>query len=233
MRVSCAFAAGVVAVATVNPTCAFQVRGPVPTTSFTTGAAISARRVPARSSSSRQQVLQASLSVPGLEWARTRAERMRSGNALNAEGESVPVPEMVKATPATAVSASPEKASSMKVAFYLFVWYSLTIGYNIYNKATLNRMNIPWILSTIQLAVGAVYVSLIWATGIRKAPKLSGANIKAIAPLAFLHTASHICAVVGLSAGAIGFVQIVKVIQLKYDIKSIAYRMKLSKRYSR
>lgn len=206
MRLSCILAAGALAVAAVNPTCAFHVRAPVPTTtssSFATGASINnIRHVSARSA--KQPVLQASLSMPGMDWARARAERVKSALVLNSAADaSVSVPG----------SAAPvkEKTSAMKVGFYLFVWYSLTIGYNIYNKRTLNMLNIPWILSTIQLAVGAIYVSLIWLTGIRKAPKLSGENLKAVAPLALLHTTSHIAAVVGLSAGAIGFVQIVKV----------------------
>lgn len=103
------------------------------------------------------------------------------------------------------------KASPARVAFYLAVWYSLTIGYNIYNKATLNRVRLPWLLSTVQLGIGSLYIGFVWATGLRKAPKLSGANLRNIAPLAFLHTLAHIAAVVGLSVGALGYFQIVKV----------------------
>lgn len=204
-------AVSALAVAAVNPACAFHVRAPVPTTtsSFSTKTAITARHVSALSRA-RQPVLRASLSIPGVDWARARAERVKSALVLKSAADSASY------APAAGVPAAApvkEKTSTLKVGFYLFVWYVLTIGYNIYNKATLNRLNIPWILSTIQLAVGAVYVSLIWATGVRKAPKLSGANLKAVAPLALLHTTSHIAAVVGLSAGAIGFVQIVKVRQ--------------------
>lgn len=204
MRLSCSLAAGALAVAAV-PSCAFHVSGPatVPTsgkTSFTSStSAISGRYAAAMAPvrNSNRNVLQASLNVPGSNWVRSRAERAKSALVLDAAADA--------AAPAE------KKTSTLKVGFYLFVWYSLTIGYNIYNKATLNRMNIPWILSTIQLAVGTVYVSLIWALGVRKAPKLSNDNLKAVLPLAALHTTSHIAAVVGLSAGAIGFVQIVKV----------------------
>ena len=205
MRLSCTLAAGALAVAAV-PSCAFHVSGPaiVPTsakTSFTSTSPVVGRHAaaatPARVS---RNVLQASIKLPGTDWARGRKERLKSALVLKSGSEA--------AAPAPAAK---EATSTLKVGFYLFVWYTLTIGYNIYNKATLNRMNIPWILSTIQLAVGAVYVSLVWALGVRKAPKLSGENLKAVLPLAFLHTTSHIAAVVGLSAGAIGFVQIVKV----------------------
>lgn len=210
MRLSCTLAVGALALA-AKQTCAFHVSAPAiaatSKSSFTSStSAISGRHAAtavapmARGSSSRN-VLQASLNVPGSGWVRGRAERVKSALVLNS-GD---------ATASSGGAPVKEKSSTLKVGFYLFVWYSLTIGYNIYNKATLNRMNIPWILSTVQLAVGAVYVSLIWALGVRKAPKLSGDNLKAVLPLAALHTTSHIAAVVGLSAGAIGFVQIVKV----------------------
>ncbi|CAN0137811.1 unnamed protein product [Hapterophycus canaliculatus] len=210
MRLSCTLAVGALAVAT-KQTCAFQVRGPaiVPAsakTTFTSSASAITGRHAAAAAPARgnQNVLQASLSMPGSEWARGRAERVKSALVLKSSADA-------SAVPAAAAAPVKEKTSTLKVGFYLFVWYSLTIGYNIYNKATLNRMNIPWILSTVQLAVGTIYVSLVWALGIRKAPKLSASNLKAVVPLAALHTTSHIAAVVGLSAGAIGFVQIVKV----------------------
>ena len=207
MRLSCTLAAGALAVAAV-PSCAFHVSGPafVPTasskTSFTSTSAVVGRHASASAAPARvsPNVLKASLKLPGADWARARKERVKSALVLKSGTDAAaPAPPAKEAT------------STLKVGFYLFVWYSLTIGYNIYNKATLNRMNIPWILSTVQLAVGTVYVSLIWALGVRKAPKLSGDNLKAVLPLAALHTTSHIAAVVGLSAGAIGFVQIVKV----------------------
>lgn len=205
MRLSCTLAAGALAAAAA-PSCAFHVSGPaiVPAsakTSFTSTSAVVGRHAasatPARIS---QNVLKASLKLPGTDWVRGRKERTQSALVLKSGTDA--------AAPAPAAK---EATSTLKVGFYLFVWYSLTIGYNIYNKATLNRIPIPWILSTVQLAVGTVYVSLIWALGVRKAPKLSADNLKAVLPLAALHTTSHIAAVVALSAGAIGFVQIVKV----------------------
>lgn len=207
MRLSCTLAAGALAVAAV-PSCAFHVSGPaiVPTsakTSFTSTSAVVGRHAATTATPARvnRDVLKASLKLPGADWVRSRKERVNSAVVLKSGSD------------AAAPAPTKEATSTLKVGFYLFVWYSLTIGYNIYNKATLNRMNIPWILSTVQLAVGTVYVSLIWALGVRKAPKLSADNLKAVLPLAALHTTSHIAAVVGLSAGAIGFVQIVKVRQ--------------------
>lgn len=49
-----------------------------------------------------------------------------------------------------------------------------------------------------QLAVGSVFVIPLWLTRLRQAPGLSGENIKGLAPIAFCHMMSHVCAVIGL-----------------------------------
>eukprot|EP00968_Pinguiococcus_pyrenoidosus_P002178 scaffold114_cov361-Pinguiococcus_pyrenoidosus.AAC.15 len=46
--------------------------------------------------------------------------------------------------------------------------------------------------------------------GGRSAPKLSGANIKTLAPIAACHTTGHLCTVISLSAGSVSFTHIVK-----------------------
>lgn len=40
--------------------------------------------------------------------------------------------------------------------------------YNIYNKKSLNSLNLPWTTATLQLAVGLLYVLPAWALGLRK-----------------------------------------------------------------
>jgi len=52
------------------------------------------------------------------------------------------------------------------------LWYLFNIGYNIYNKQALNVLAFPWTIATIQMAAGIPYFVGLWATGIRKAPKL-------------------------------------------------------------
>ncbi|CAM9809152.1 unnamed protein product [Chrysoparadoxa australica] len=49
--------------------------------------------------------------------------------------------------------------------------------------------------------------------GLRKAPKLTGENIKNLSPIAFCHMMSHVCAVIGLGAGAVSFVHVVKALE--------------------
>lgn len=148
-----------------------------------------------------------------LSWHRLRSRKTTTLSSASCAGcgwdEKDPVQHVRGG--ATAVVEQQQKTSTARVAFYLAIWYSFTIGYNVYNKATLNRISAPWTLGTVQLAIGSVYVCGIWLTGLRKAPKLNRQNMKAVLPLAVLHTTAHIAAVVALSVGALGYFQIVKV----------------------
>mmetsp|Transcript_5366 Transcript_5366/g.6982 ORF Transcript_5366/g.6982 Transcript_5366/m.6982 type:complete len:398 (+) Transcript_5366:70-1263(+) len=99
---------------------------------------------------------------------------------------------------------------SIKIGVYFALWYSLNIGYNIFNKKALNSLPLPWTLATFQLFAGVPYVLTLWATGARVAPKLSSENIKNLAPSALCHLGTHIGAVLSLGAGAVSFTHIVK-----------------------
>mmetsp|Transcript_18025 Transcript_18025/g.23726 ORF Transcript_18025/g.23726 Transcript_18025/m.23726 type:complete len:227 (+) Transcript_18025:101-781(+) len=107
-----------------------------------------------------------------------------------------------------------QKSSAMqeklKVGGYFGLWYALNIGYNIYNKQVLNVLPLPWTVGTAQLAAGLLYILPVWASGLRKAPKVSLENIKNLSPIAAMHTAAHITAVLSLGAGAVSFTHIVK-----------------------
>merc|ERR1711966_355811 len=50
----------------------------------------------------------------------------------------------------------------------------------------------------------------LWLTVLRKAPKLSLADLKTLLPIALCHTGVHIGAVIALGAGAVSFAHIVK-----------------------
>lgn len=101
-------------------------------------------------------------------------------------------------------------AHSVKVASYFALWYGLNIGYNIYNKKTLNALPLPWTIATFQLFAGIPYVLALWLTGVRVAPKLSRENIKNLTPSALCHLGTHVGAVLSLGAGAVSFTHIVK-----------------------
>jgi solute carrier family 35 protein E1 len=115
---------------------------------------------------------------------------------------------------AKAKSVEPGKTSSMmetlQVGSYFALWYLFNIGYNIYNKQALNVLDFPWTVATFQMAIGILYFVPLWLLGIRKAPKLSKADLKTLFPIALCHTGVHVGAVIALGAGAVSFAHIVK-----------------------
>jgi len=98
----------------------------------------------------------------------------------------------------------------LKVGGYFAFWYLFNIAYNIYNKKSLNALDFPWTIATIQMATGIFYFVPLWLTGLRKAPKLSLDDLKTLFPIALCHTGVHVGAVIALGAGAVSFAHIVK-----------------------
>lgn len=98
----------------------------------------------------------------------------------------------------------------MQTGAYFALWYLFNIAYNIYNKQSLNVLSYPWTVATIQMATGILYFVPLWLTGLRKAPKLSGSDLKTLFPIALCHTGVHVGAVIALGAGAVSFAHIVK-----------------------
>lgn len=113
---------------------------------------------------------------------------------------------------AAAAAEEPKSAlmDTLKTGSYFALWYLFNIGYNIYNKQALNAIDFPWTIATIQMATGILYFLPLWLLGIRKAPKLSGDDLKTLLPIALCHTGVHVGAVIALGAGAVSFAHIVK-----------------------
>jgi solute carrier family 35 protein E1 len=98
----------------------------------------------------------------------------------------------------------------LQTASYFALWYLFNIAYNIYNKQSLNVLDYPWTVATIQMAIGILYFVPLWALGLRKVPKLNASQIKTLIPIALCHTGVHVGAVIALGAGAVSFAHIVK-----------------------
>ena len=107
-----------------------------------------------------------------------------------------------------------EPTSSLRynlvTAAYVGLWYFFNVINQIYNKRALNALPIPYTMAAFQLFVGIPYVAALWASGMRKAPKLSAENMKTLIPVSLGHLGTHLGAVVSLSAGAVSFTHIVK-----------------------
>lgn len=102
------------------------------------------------------------------------------------------------------------KMKLLKLGVLFFLWYALNIAYNITNKKVLNAVPLPWIQSCASLWMGVPLVLLFWLTGIRKSPELSVKEMGVMAPIAAMHAAGHLAAVVSFAWGAVSFTQIVK-----------------------
>jgi len=115
--------------------------------------------------------------------------------------------------------------ASAKLAFLVGFWYALNLGYNIYNKQSLNLFKIPdpetgeypegtppmsWTLSTMQLACGLFIFGPLWGFGLRKPPNISMNTLVAMFPLGVFHALTHLAAVIALGAGHVSSFQILK-----------------------
>merc|ERR1719223_2355858 len=65
-------------------------------------------------------------------------------------------------------------------------------------------------MTVVSLFVGVPYILLLWASGIRKAPKLNPGWWKTLMPIGAAHALGHAGAVIALGAGAVSFAQTVK-----------------------
>jgi len=92
----------------------------------------------------------------------------------------------------------------------MFTWFFLNVMYNITNKKCQNAFPMPWTMTFVSLFVGVPYILLLWASGLRKAPKLNPGWWKTLAPIGAAHALGHAGAVIALGAGAVSFAQTVK-----------------------
>lgn len=67
-----------------------------------------------------------------------------------------------------------------------------------------------WFLALAQLGVGIVWSVSMWATGLRKAPRLSAADIAACIPIGLFACLAHGGSVLAAAVGQVSFQQIVK-----------------------
>jgi solute carrier family 35 protein E1 len=80
----------------------------------------------------------------------------------------------------------------------------------VYNKKTTNMIHAHWFVATAQLVVGIGVSLVMWATGIRKTPNLTGKDIASCIPIGLFASLAHSGSVLASAVGAVSFAQIVK-----------------------
>ncbi|KAL2482504.1 Phosphoenolpyruvate/phosphate translocator 1 [Forsythia ovata] len=105
---------------------------------------------------------------------------------------------MVRATSvqeSAGAAESPKSKSAedtLVLGILIGLWYLFNIYFNIYNKQVLKVFPYPLTVTLVQFAVGTVLVMIMWTFNLYKRPKISGAQLAAILPLALVHTLGNL-----------------------------------------
>ncbi|MCD9642739.1 Palmitoyl-protein thioesterase 1 [Datura stramonium] len=97
-------------------------------------------------------------------------------------------------------------------------WYLFNIYFNIYNKQVLKAFHYPVTVTLVQFAVGSVLVILMWTLNLYKRPKISGAQLAAILPLAVVHTLGNLFTNMSLGKVAVSFTHTIKAMEPFFSV---------------
>ncbi|CAN6195465.1 unnamed protein product [Urochloa humidicola] len=98
------------------------------------------------------------------------------------------------------------------------LWYLFNIYFNIYNKQVLKVLPYPINITNVQFAVGTAIAVFMWITGILKRPKISGAQLLAILPLAIVHTMGNLFTNMSLGKVAVSFTHTIKAMEPFFSV---------------
>ncbi|KAK3133042.1 hypothetical protein QOZ80_6AG0531290 [Eleusine coracana subsp. coracana] len=109
-------------------------------------------------------------------------------------------------------------AKTLQLGALFGLWYLFNIYFNIYNKQVLKALPYPINITTVQFAVGTVIALFMWITGILKRPKISGAQLLAILPLAIVHTMGNLFTNMSLGKVAVSFTHTIKAMEPFFSV---------------
>ncbi|RCV30732.1 hypothetical protein SEVIR_6G128500v4 [Setaria viridis] len=107
---------------------------------------------------------------------------------------------------------------TLQLGLFFGLWYLFNIYFNIYNKQVLKVFPYPINITEIQFAVGAAVALFMWITGIIKRPKISGAQLVAILPLAIVHTMGNLFTNMSLGKVAVSFTHTIKAMEPFFSV---------------
>ncbi|TKW32498.1 hypothetical protein SEVIR_2G172000v4 [Setaria viridis] len=109
-------------------------------------------------------------------------------------------------------------AKTLQLGALFGLWYLFNIYFNIYNKQVLKVLPYPINITTVQFAVGTAIAMFMWITGILKRPKISGAQLLAILPLAIVHTMGNLFTNMSLGKVAVSFTHTIKAMEPFFSV---------------
>ena len=82
-----------------------------------------------------------------------------------------------RATSVPESSAGNTLLNTLELGALFGLWILFNIYFNIYNKQVLKVYHFPLTVSTLQFAVGSLFVAFMWSFNLYKRPKVSGAQV--------------------------------------------------------
>ncbi|KAK4776616.1 hypothetical protein SAY86_005304 [Trapa natans] len=107
---------------------------------------------------------------------------------------------------------------TLELGLLFGLWYLFNIYFNIYNKQVLKAYHYPATITLAQFAVGSVLVLFMWITNLYKRPKISGSQLLAIVPLAFVHTLGNLFTNMSLGKVAVSFTHTIKAMEPFFSV---------------
>ena len=119
------------------------------------------------------------------------------------------------ATAAVTSERSPVPVKTLILGVLFAGWYACNIVFNICNKQVLGAYPFPLTSTLWQFAAGVAFMALLQITGIHRLNKdsLSMESLKAIAPLAIVHTLGNVLTNVSLGKVAVSFTHTIKAME--------------------
>ncbi|KAK4257061.1 hypothetical protein QN277_006701 [Acacia crassicarpa] len=127
------------------------------------------------------------------------------------EARAVSVPE-------SSSEESNSMANTLVLGSLFGFWYLFNIYFNIYNKQVLKAFHYPFTITSIQFAVGSILVLFMWGFNLYKRPKISGAQLAAIVPLALVHTLGNLFTNMSLGKVAVSFTHTIKAMEPFFSV---------------
>lgn len=109
-------------------------------------------------------------------------------------------------------------ARTLELGLLFGLWYLFNIYFNIYNKQVLKVFHYPVTVTTVQFAVGTVFVLFMWGSNLYKRPKISGSQLAAILPLALVHTLGNLFTNMSLGKVSVSFTHTIKAMEPFFSV---------------
>ncbi|XP_051133462.1 phosphoenolpyruvate/phosphate translocator 1, chloroplastic-like [Andrographis paniculata] len=139
---------------------------------------------------------------------------------------SIPEPQsdavVVRATAESADAAESPKSKPLVETLVLGslfgLWYLFNIYFNIYNKQVLKAFHYPMTVTLVQFSLGSALIVLMWTFNLYKRPKVTGAQLAAILPLALVHTLGNLFTNMSLGKVAVSFTHTIKAMEPFFSV---------------